>query len=205
MVREQIEARGLTDPELLRAFRSVPRHAFVAADDPYGDRALGIGSGQTISQPYVVAAMTHHARPRDGWRAARILEIGTGSGYGAAILAELGAQVVTMERHPSLAAEAAERLRIAGYAGVRVVVGDGTAGFPERAPYDAILVTAAGPEVPQPLMDQLDPDGGRLVIPVGTRDHQWLTLVERHGATFDRQALEPVVFVPLLGEHGFRA
>ena len=205
MVRRQIEARGLTDPELLRVFRSVPRHAFVESDDPYGDRALGIGSGQTISQPYVVATMTAHGRPRDGWRGARALEIGTGSGYGAAILAELGALVVTMERHASLAAEAAEQLRLAGYPEVRVIVGDGTAGYPDAAPYDAILVTAAGPEIPQPLLDQLAADGGRLVIPVGTRGQQWLTLVERHGTAFDRRALEPVVFVPLVGEHGFRS
>lgn len=204
MVREQIEARGLTDPELLRAFRAVPRHAFVASDEAYSDRALGIGSGQTISQPYVVAAMTAHARPPSGWREARVLEIGTGSGYGAAILAELGAQVTTMERHAALAAEAAECLRGAGYPDVRVVVGDGTAGYPDAAPYDAILVTAAGPEIPQPLIGQLSPHGARLVMPVGTRTHQWLTVVERRGETFERRATEPVVFVPLVGEHGFR-
>jgi protein-L-isoaspartate(D-aspartate) O-methyltransferase len=204
MVRDQIEARGLTDPELLRAFRTVPRHAFVASEEAYADRALGIGSGQTISQPYVVAAMTAHARPRSGWREARVLEIGTGSGYGAAILAELGAQVVTMERHAALAAEAAECLRGAGYSDVRVVVGDGTAGFPDAAPYDAILVTAAGPEIPQPLLDQLSPHGARLVMPVGDRTQQWLTVVERRGDAFDRRATEPVVFVPLVGEHGFR-
>jgi protein-L-isoaspartate(D-aspartate) O-methyltransferase len=204
MVRDQIEARGLTDPELLRAFRSVPRHAFVTSDHPYSDRALGIGSGQTISQPYVVAAMTTHARPRAGWREARVLEIGTGSGYAAAILAELGARVVTMERHAPLAAEAVERLRTAGYPDVRVVVGDGTAGFPDAAPYDAILVTAAGPEIPGPLLDQLSPDGGLLVMPVGTPDQQWLTVVERHGEALSRRETEPVVFVPLLGEHGIR-
>ncbi len=203
MVRTQIASRGLTDPELLRAFRTVPRHLFVASQDPYSDRALGIGSGQTISQPYVVAAMTTQARPPVGWRDARVLEIGTGSGYGAAILAELGAQVVSMERHAALAAEALERLRYAGYPTVRVVVGDGTAGFPDAAPYDAILVTAAGPEIPQPLLDQLLADGGRLVMPVGTRDQQWLTVVERHGEATTRRETEPVVFVPLVGEHGF--
>jgi protein-L-isoaspartate(D-aspartate) O-methyltransferase len=205
MVGEQIEARGLTDPELLRTFRTVPRHAFVASEDPYSDRALGIGSGQTISQPYVVAAMTAQARPPGGWREARVLEIGTGSGYGAAILAELGAQVVTMERHAPLAAQAAECLRGAGYPGVRVVVGDGTAGFPDAAPYDAILVTAAGPEIPRPLLDQLSTHGGRLVMPVGTRDQQWLTVVERQGDALTQRATEPVVFVPLVGEHGFRS
>ncbi len=204
MVRDQIAARGLTDPELLRALRTVPRHRFVASDDPYGDRALGIGSGQTISQPYVVATMTAHARPSAGWRDARVLEIGTGSGYGAAVLAELGARVVSVERHPELAAQAEERLRAAGYPDVRVIVGDGSGGYPDEAPFDAILVTAAGPEIPQPLMDQLAPDGGRLVIPVGPREKQWLNLVERHGSAFDRRALEPVVFVPLVGEHGVR-
>ncbi len=203
MVREQIAARGLDDPELLRAFRTVPRHDFVASDDPYGDRALGIGSGQTISQPYVVASMTWFARPPGGWRDASILEVGTGSGYGAAILAELGARVVTIERHAGLAREALERLRTAGYSGVRVVVGDGSAGFAEAAPYDAILVTAAGPSVPPPLVGQLSPNGGRLVIPIGSHDQQWLTLVERHGDATTERAVEPVVFVPLLGEHGF--
>jgi len=203
MVHAQIESRGLDDPELLRAFRAVPRHAFVDSEDPYGDRALGIGSGQTISQPYVVAAMTWLGRPRRGWRGARILEIGTGSGYAVAILAELGAEVVTMERHASLAADALERLRNAGYPGVRCVVGDGSLGFPDAAPYDSILVTAASPDAPDPLVNQLQTDGGRLVIPIGSREKQWLTVVERHGETTTRRAMEPVVFVPLVGAHGF--
>ncbi len=204
MVRAQIAARGLTDPELLRAFGTVPRHRFVESSDPYGDRALGIGSGQTISQPYVVAAMTQMARPGGGWREARVLEVGTGSGYGAAILAELGARVVTMERHAALAADALERLRDCGYDRVRVVVGDGSMGFPEAAPFDAILVTAASPQVPPPLVDQLSTDGGRLVIPLGGQEQQWLTVVERRGDETSERSREPVVFVPLLGEHGFR-
>ena len=204
MVRDQLVRRGLRDEEILRAFLTVPRHDFVESDDPYGDRALAIGGGQTISQPYVVAAMARIARPPDGYRDRRVLEIGTGSGYGAAILAELGARVVTMERHESLAAEAAERLGQAGYGGVRVVVGDGSMGYPEGAPYDAIIVTAAGPSVPDPLRQQLTPEGGRLVMPVGTREQQWLTLVVRDGAGFRQREVEPVVFVPLLGEHGFR-
>lgn len=205
MVRDQLLGRGIDDAELLGAFRAVPRHVFVASDDAYADRALGIGSGQSISQPYVVASMLRLARPRGGWPDATVLEIGTGSGYGAAVLAELGARVVTIERHASLAATAREALRAAGYDAVRVVVGDGSSGFPAGAPFDAILVTAAGPSVPRPLVDQLSEDGGRLVMPVGTRDQQWLTVVERHGSVTSQRAVEPVVFVPLLGEHGFRS
>jgi len=203
MVRDQLERRGLRDEELLRAFRAVPRHLFVDSDDPYGDRALAIPSGQTISQPYVVAAMASAARPEHGYRGARVLEIGTGSGYSAAILEEMGAQVTTIERHASLGADAVDRLRRAGYDRVRVVVGDGSLGWPEGAPYDAIIVTAAGPSVPRPLLEQLSTNGGRLVMPVGTREQQWLTLVQRHGSAFTRREVEPVVFVPLVGEHGF--
>jgi protein-L-isoaspartate(D-aspartate) O-methyltransferase len=204
MVHDQLERRGLRDDELLRAFETVPRHLFVESDDPYGDRALAIPSGQTISQPYVVAAMAAAARPADGYRGARVLEVGTGSGYSAAILAEMGADVTTIERHASLGAEAVERLRQAGFGDVRVVIGDGSAGWPERAPYEAIIVTAAGPSVPKPLLEQLSADGGRLVMPVGTREQQWLTVAERHGSAFSRREVEPVVFVPLVGEHGFR-
>ena len=203
MVRDQLERRGLRDEELLRAFRTVPRHRFVDSHDPYGDRALAIASGQTISQPYVVAAMAAAARPERGYRGAKVLEVGTGSGYSAAILAEMGADVTTIERHASLGAEALERLREAGYGGARVVVGDGTLGWPEGAPYDAIIVTAAGPSVPEPLLGQLSQDGGRLVMPVGGREQQWLTLVRRHGSAYTRREVEPVVFVPLVGEHGF--
>lgn len=203
MVRYQIEARGLTDPELLRAFSVVPRHRFVDSPDPYGDQALPIRDGQTISQPYVVAAMTDAARPPGGWRGARVLEIGTGSGYQAAILAELGADVTTVERYPELSRRAGKRLREAGYDNVKLVVGDGTRGYPEGAPYDVVLVTAAGPSVPQPLLEQLNPNGGRLVMPVGSRTHQWLTVVERHGDELTSRQREPVVFVPLIGEHGF--
>ena len=205
MVRRQIEARGLRDPELLRAFQTVPRERFVESGPPYGDQALPIEEGQTISQPYVVAFMTDAARPRrpGGWRGARVLEIGTGSGYQAAILAELGADLTSMERHAELSRRAGEALLRAGYPDVRLVVGDGTRGLPENAPYDAVIVTAAGPSVPIPLLEQLSPEGGRLVMPVGAREHQWLTLVERNGDDFASRPLEPVVFVPLLGEHGF--
>ena len=209
MVAEQLEARGIRDPELLEAFRRVPRHAFVEGDDPYGDHAMPLDAGQTISQPYIVARMTSAARPTRpmGWRDAAVLEIGTGSGYQAAILAELGASVTSIERHASLAAEARERLAAAGFGAdrVSVEVGDGTEGWADRAPYRSILVTAAGPSVPEPLLRQLSPDGGRLVMPVGNRSHQFLTLVVRHGAQFERTELDPVVFVPLIGRHGVSA
>ena len=203
MVREQIASRGLTDPELLRAFGTVPRHLFVESDYAYADEALPLPAGQTISQPYIVALMTDAARPVAGWRGARALEIGTGSGYQAAILAELGASVVSVERHAELSSHAAQRLADAGYDGVRLVVGDGTLGWAAGAPYDAVIVTAAGPSVPQPLLEQLAPDGGKLVMPVGARWHQELTVVERRGAELVSSVREPVVFVPLIGEYGF--
>ena len=202
MVAEQLEARGIRDPELLRAFATVPRHAFVQGDEPYGDHAMPVGSGQTISQPYVVARMTEAARPPTGWRGASVLEIGTGSGYQAAILAELGASVTSIERHAELADTARQRLADAGYADVTVLVGDGTEGWAAGAPYRSILVTAGGPEVPEPLIAQLDADGGRLVMPVGTREHQSLTLLVRTGDDVERQEGEAVVFVPLIGRHG---
>ena len=205
MVAEQLEARGIRDPELLSAFRRVERHRFVEGEEPYGDHALPVGSGQTISQPFVVAMMTAAARPDGGWRNAAVLEIGTGSGYQAAILAELGARLVTIERHAALADGARERLAEAGYGDrVTVVIADGTQGYASGAPYRSILVTAGGPSVPVPLMEQMDRSGGRLVMPVGDRLHQILTLVLRHGDEWKHQSLEPVVFVPLIGEHGHR-
>lgn len=203
MVTQQLEARGIRDPQLLQAFRTVPRHRFVDEDDAYGDRALRIPAGQTISQPYVVATMTAAVTPDRGWAGARALDVGTGSGYQAAILAELGAEVIGIERHPELAQRATERLAAAGYETVQVVVGDGSRGWPEGRPYRAIIVGAAAPSVPEPLLKQLDPDGGRVVIPVGSRDHQMLTRVERRGDQFRSRTLDPVVFVPLVGEFGF--
>jgi protein-L-isoaspartate(D-aspartate) O-methyltransferase len=203
MVREQIASRGLTDPELLRAFGAVPRHLFVDSEYAYADEALPLPAGQTISQPYIVALMTDAARPSAGWRGARVLEIGTGSGYQAAILAELGAEVVSVERHAELSERAAHLLADAGYESVRLVVGDGTRGWSAGAPYDAVIVTAAGPSVPQPLVDQLSPEGGKLVMPVGARVHQELTVVERRGSELASSRRDPVVFVPLIGEYGF--
>ena len=206
MVAEQLESRGVRDPDLLEAFRTVPRHLFVEGEDPYGDHALPVGSGQTISQPYVVARMTEAAKPRTehGWHGANVLEVGTGSGYQAALLAELGAHVTSIERHAELAEGARKRLAEAGYGEDRVDVhvGDGTEGWPENAPYRSILVTAGGPSVPQPLLEQLDRSGGRLVMPVGERRHQFLTLVERSDSDVRTKELEPVVFVPLIGRFG---
>jgi len=203
MVNQQIASRGLRDAELLRAFATVARHDFVELGSPYADEALPLPAGQTISQPFIVALMTDAARPARGWKGVRVLEIGTGSGYQAAILAELGAEVVSVERHAELSQSAGRRLADAGYDDVQLVVGDGTRGWPAGAPYDAVIVTAAGPSVPKPLLDQLSPEGGRLVMPVGSRVHQELTVVERRGDEFIRSGRDPVVFVPLIGEHGF--
>jgi protein-L-isoaspartate(D-aspartate) O-methyltransferase len=203
MVRTQLEQRGIRDPEVLTAMRTVPRHLFVDSASAYDDRALPLAHGQTISQPFVVALMTQMARPVRGWRGARVLEVGTGSGYQAAVLAELGASVVSVERDPTLSATAAANLKGAGYEAVLTEVGDGTQGWPAGAPYDAILVTAAGPSVPTPLREQLSPDGGRMVIPIGDREGQWLTVVERQGDDWTQTPMEPVVFVPLIGAHGY--
>ena len=203
MVREQIEQRGVRDPEVLAAMRRVPRHLFVESGGAYEDRALPLPHGQTISQPFVVALMTQAARPTRGWHSARVLEIGTGSGYQAAVLSELGATVVSVERDPQLSAQAARNLQDAGYGGVLTEIGDGTLGWAPGAPYDAILVTAAGPSVPAPLREQMRRDGGRMVIPIGDREGQWLTLVERQESEWRERRLEPVVFVPLIGEHGY--
>lgn len=204
MVRDQLERRGLTDPELLRAFATVPRHRFVDSTEPYADEALPLERGQTISQPFVVAMMTAAARPERGWAGACVLEIGTGSGYQAAILAALGAIVVSVERLASLSEAAGRALERCGYGErVRLVVGDGSLGYPGAAPYDAILVTAAGPMVPEPLRAQLSPEGGKLVIPLGERGRQELTVVERRGDQYLTRRGEPVVFVPLIGEWGF--
>jgi len=198
MVATQIEARGVRDPRVLDALRRVERHRFVPERlraSAYEDRPLPIGHGQTISQPYIVAVMTEEARVKPG---ARVLEIGTGSGYQAAVLAVLAGQVYTIEIVEPLAREAAARLEALGYANVSVRAGDGYRGWPERAPFDAILVTAAPPEIPQPLLDQLAV-GGRLVAPVG-EGVQELVVVERTAAGLQRRRILPVRFVPMTGE-----
>jgi protein-L-isoaspartate(D-aspartate) O-methyltransferase len=202
MVRAQLEQRGITDKRVLDAMASVPRHLFIESEnrgDAYQDRALPIAEGQTISQPYIVALMAQALELRGD---ERILEIGTGSGYAAAVLSQLGAEVYTVERWPSLAEVAADRLGKLGYRNVFVSVGDGTAGLPEYAPFDAIAVAAASPWVPRPLREQLSPYG-RLVIPVGGRDDQFLLRVTRQGFETKTERLSGVRFVPLIGEHGW--
>ncbi|MBA3778974.1 MAG: protein-L-isoaspartate(D-aspartate) O-methyltransferase [Chloroflexi bacterium] len=209
MVHRQVRSRGIRDPEVLRAMGSIPRERFVPpelADRAYDDGALGIGSGQTISQPYIVARMTE-ALGLAEWAAAhpvetaRVLDVGTGSGYQAAVLAALGAEVVGVERDEELATDALRRLGALGMA-VDIHVGDGTLGWPERAPFAGIIVAAAAPEVPEPLLAQLA-DGARIVVPVGTRQHQELMMVRRAGSRLEEQHLEPCVFVPLIGRFGF--
>jgi protein-L-isoaspartate(D-aspartate) O-methyltransferase len=196
MVRTQIEGRGISDPATLTAMASVPRHLFVSpelADQAYTDGPLPIGYGQTISQPYIVAFMTETVRPGP---AKKILEVGTGSGYQAAVLAETGAEVHTIEIIPELAESAAARLHRLGYAGVHVTQGDGYYGWEEHAPYDAIVVTAAAPFIPPPLLNQLKP-GGRMVIPVGSPFLlQTLMLVEKEEEETVSRSLMPVRFVP---------
>ena len=204
MVDEQIAARGVKDPTVLGAMRSVPRDRFVSgrqARFAYEDEPLPIGEGQTISQPYIVAAMTEalRLRPDD-----RVLEVGTGSGYAAAVLSVIVAEVYTIERVDSLARSAHQRLHDLGYANVHVRHGDGSLGWPEQAPFDGIVVTAGGPDVPRSLMRQLG-IGGRLVMPVGASPRwQHLVRVTRTAEdTYDREELEEVAFVPLIGAEGW--
>ncbi len=204
MVEHQIRARGIRDPLVLEAFLRVPRHEFVPENlrsMAYDDTPLPIGRGQTISQPFMVALMTEALGIRGG---EKVLEVGTGSGYQAAILAEMGCDVHTVEREPELAREAMKRLARLGYRGVKVHVGDGTLGLPEEAPFQAILVTAGGPRVPESLKEQLDPQGGVLVIPVGERGFQELLRVTRRGNRFSTENLGGCRFVPLIGEEGWR-
>ena len=203
MVDRQIESRGVRDEAVLYAMRKVPREHFVPeslAEFAHDDRPLPIGEGQTISQPYVVATMTEalRLRPND-----RVLEIGTGSGYAAAVLSVIAAEVYTIERLQGLAESARRRLAELGYSNVHVRYGDGSLGWPDHAPYDAIVVTASGPDVPTALLEQLA-IGGRLVMPIGKLDHQRLVRVERTGQDrYTREILEPVVFVPLIGAQGW--
>jgi protein-L-isoaspartate(D-aspartate) O-methyltransferase len=204
MVERQIAARGVRDPAVLAAMRKVPRELFVPPDVKgfaYEDEPLPIGEGQTISQPYIVAAMIAAVRPRAGDRA---LEVGTGSGYSAAVLASIAAEVYTIERLPRLADSARRRLHDLGYSNVHVRAANGTLGWPEHAPYDVIIVTASGPTVPSSLLDQLA-IGGRLVMPVGDSAFaQRLIRVTRNGADdYEREDLEGVVFVPLIGKEGW--
>lgn len=204
MVGQQLERRGIKDRRVLDAMATVPREQFVPnvpASVAYDDRALPIDSGQTISQPYMVARMTELLEVEPG---ERILEIGTGSGYQAAILARLGAKVTSIERHADLAGQARERLRELGIEDIDVRVGDGSRGAVDGAPWDGIVVTAAAPAIPDALREQLAV-GARLVIPVGPRYQQDLLVVERRGPNdWDEWSDGAVVFVPLVGEGGFR-
>lgn len=205
MVERHLRARGVRDDAVLRAMREVPREAFITgelAEFAYEDAPLPIEAGQTISQPYIVALMTAalELTPRD-----RVLEIGTGSGYAAAVLSRIAAEVYTVERHAELAEAAARRLRTLGYTNVAVRHGDGTQGWPEHAPYDAIVVAAGGPEVPRALLEQLVA-GGRLVIPVGPtpREQDLVRVRRRSDGNFDRESLGGVRFVPLIGAQGWQ-
>lgn len=201
-LREQLQRRGIHDPRILQAMMDVPRHRFVEPEHrplAYSDQALPIAAGQTISQPYVVALMAaglHLAGDE------RLLEIGTGSGYAAAVFAQLVDEVFTVERHEHLARSAMDVLAQLGYTTIHVRVGDGTLGWPEHAPYNAISVAAGGPQIPPSLLAQLA-DGGRLVMPVGERDEQNLVRVTRRGGRFVEESLGPVRFVPLIGEEGW--
>jgi protein-L-isoaspartate(D-aspartate) O-methyltransferase len=202
MVRQQLERRHITDGHVLRAMRTVPRHAFVPDEmqrSAYSDGPLPIGAGQTISQPYIVAYMTQLLRPESG---DKVLEIGVGSGYQTAVLAEIVGEVVGIERIPALAEEAQARLEALDYDNVAVLIGDGTLGYARAAPYDGILVAAASPGVPEPLIMQLKV-GGRLVIPVGNENSQMLRRVTRTEDGHRTEDLSPVRFVPLIGRHGF--
>lgn len=203
MVASQLRARGIRDERVLQAMAAIPRDMFVPDEsiaDAYADEALPIGAGQTISQPYMVAQMTELLAVEPG---DRVLEIGTGSGYQAAVLAWLGANVTTVERHKSLIADAQHHLNEMGLADrVQILLDDGSLGHAEGAPYDGIIVTAAAPVIPNELREQLA-DGGRLVIPVGPRDRQILMLVTRHGDDWTEEPDGACVFVPLIGAGGF--
>ncbi len=202
MVLEQLQARDIHDPRVLAAMEKIPRHLFVPREYrhlAYADGPLPIGHGQTISQPYIVALMTQLLELKGD---ERVLEIGTGSGYQAAILSYLAKQVRTIEKQPGLAIQAAERLRDLGIHSVIVHLGDGSQGLPGYAPYDALIATAAAPRVPQALLGQLT-EGGRLVVPIGGPEGQTLQLWRRDPEGFSQKAIAAVAFVPLRGKHGW--
>jgi protein-L-isoaspartate(D-aspartate) O-methyltransferase len=203
MVERQLRKRGIRDERVLAAILSVPRHEFVPpefAAEAYTDRPLPIGHGQTISQPFMVAAMAEALELSGG---ECVLEIGAGSGYQAAVLSLLAREIHTVEMQEDLATQSAERLRRLGYGNVHVHVGDGTLGWPEEAPFEAIVVTAAAPEIPPPLNAQLA-NGGRLIIPVGTAEEQRLLRVAKCGNSLSTRPLYHCRFVPLLGQYGWK-
>jgi protein-L-isoaspartate(D-aspartate) O-methyltransferase len=203
MIEKQLRRRGVHDARVLAAMSAVAREEFVPRQfrqNAYEDAPLPIGEGQTISQPYIVAAMTAALRLKGG---ERVLEIGAGCGYQAAVLSHLALSVFTIERRSELAASAAERLSRLDYDNVHLHCGDGTLGLPELAPFDAILVAAAAPQVPEPLRAQLA-EGGRLIVPVGSPEDQELQLIERAGNTFCKTVLDGCRFVPLVGYYGWK-
>jgi protein-L-isoaspartate(D-aspartate) O-methyltransferase len=202
MVRDQLEARGIVDPRVLEAMRYVPRHKFVPEHVQtlaYEDGPLPIGNNQTISQPYIVALMTQmlELTMEDV-----VLEIGTGSGYQTAVLCRLARFVYSLERYPALGEKASGLLSDLGFHNVEVYLGDGSQGLADMAPYDAIIVTAAAPAIPGPLRSQMA-NGGRMVLPIGDRNQQFLQRVRRNGDSWRVESLIPVMFVPLYGRHGF--
>jgi protein-L-isoaspartate(D-aspartate) O-methyltransferase len=202
---EELFTQGITDEPVLRALAMVPRERFVPKNflaDAWSNVALPIGAGQTISQPFIVALMTQ-ALNLSGDE--KVLEIGTGSGYQAAVLAELAEKVISIERQPTLAANAEALLSELGYDNVEIHIADGSAGWQPGAPYDRIIVTAAAPRLPLALREQLSSDGGRLVVPVGSASEQSLVAIERKGDTYTQSPLGPVRFVPLIGRAGFAA
>ncbi len=203
MVRDQVEARGIEDQRVLDAMREIPRHCFIPEEfrhAAYDDRPLPIGSGQTISQPFIVGLMTSLLELT---QTDKVLEIGTGSGYQAAILSKLAQTVVSVERLSEIASKAKALLQHLGIIHVKIVVEDGTLGYHPDAPYDGIIITAASPDIPAPLIDQLA-DGGRLVAPVGSRDLQQLVRIRKQGNRISCENFGGVVFVPLLGRHGWK-
>ncbi len=202
MVERQLQGRGIEDERVLEAMGAVPREAFVPPrmrHRAYADSALPIGEEQTISQPWIVAAISQ-AMELSGTE--RVLEIGTGSGYSAAVLSQLAAEVVSVERYESLSRAAREVLAQLGIANVELLVGDGSRGVPERAPFDAIAVHATAPAAPPALIDQLA-DGGRLVLPIAMKEADMLTVLRRRGEEVEAKAIGPCRFVPLIGEEGF--
>lgn len=204
MVEHQLRRRGIEDERVLEAMQTVPRHEFVGRNhwpEAYADHPIVIGEQQTTSQPYIIAAMLQAAsiKPTD-----RVLEIGAGSGYQTALLAELANQVFAIERYPALVEPAGQTLDRLGYHNVALVVGDGSLGLPQAAPYDVIIVSAAAPRVPPALVEQLA-DGGRMVVPVGDAHQQLLKLVRKHAGSIIETALEGCRFVPLIGQGGFGA
>jgi protein-L-isoaspartate(D-aspartate) O-methyltransferase len=202
MVDHQIEARGVRNPRVLAAMRDVPRHLFIPTPydrSAYEDSPLPIGNGQTISQPYIVALMTELLKPEPDDNE---LEIGTGCGYQSAVLANLVKKVTSIERIPAVADLARSNLSALGFSNIEIITADGTLGYPENAPYNGIIITAATPSVPKPLLEQLA-ENGRLVAPVGGREVQELVVLSKHNGIISQELHGGVRFVPLIGEHGW--